>query len=59
VDIVLPARKGTVNRKKIGNKHAQNLRRHERKYKRTRAAAVAGKCGSSYCTKATGCVPWK
>lgn len=43
---------------KKGNKHASNLRRKDRKYKRTRGKPVAGKCGSSYCTRSTGCEPW-
>lgn len=47
------------NRKKKGNKHATNLRRIERKYKRLRTTPKAGKCGSSFCSKQTGCEPWK
>lgn len=46
-------------KKKGGNKHANNLRRHDRKYKRSRSAPEAGKCGSSFCTRSTGCDPWK
>jgi hypothetical protein len=48
-----------TQKKKGGNKHSSNLRRHERKYKRIRSTPVAGKCGSSWCSKATGCAPWK
>lgn len=47
------------NKRKGGNKHAQNSRRIERKYKRTKPAPKQGKCGSSYCSKQTGCDPWK
>jgi hypothetical protein len=50
---------GQSNKRKGGNKHAQNLRRKERKYKRVRGTPKAGKCGSSYCSKQTGCEPWK
>jgi hypothetical protein len=46
-------------KKKGGNKHAQNSRRNERKYKRSRGKPEPGKCGSSYCSKQTGCSPWK
>ena len=49
------------SKKKSGNKHASNLRRHDRKAlknKRINYTPVPGKCGSSFCTKQTGCEPW-
>jgi hypothetical protein len=50
------------NKKKGGNKHSSNLRRHERKAlhnRRINYTPVPGKCGSSFCEKRTGCEPWK
>lgn len=52
----------TGQKKKSGNKHASNIRRHERKAlknKRIGYVPESGKCGSSYCSKQTGCDPWK
>jgi len=47
-------------KKRSGNKHMSNTRRKERKYGRIRSKVhTQGKCGSSFCTKATGCFPWK
>lgn len=58
--IVLVPKKGDgKGRKKNCNKHASNLRRIDRKYKRAKRPAVAGKCGSSFCSRVTGCEPWK
>lgn len=58
--IVLVPKKGDgKGRKKKGNKHASNLRRRDRKYKRVKRLAVAGVCGSSFCSRSTGCEPWK
>jgi hypothetical protein len=56
-----------VQKKKTANKHGSNLRRIDRKYKRwagtpsqnKKRKPEQGKCGSSYCTKSTGCKPWK
>lgn len=49
-----------TQKKKGGNKHSSNLRRVERKYKRkSPKVSPSGNCGSSFCTKATGCDPWK
>jgi len=48
-----------TQKKRGGNKHASNLDRHDRKYKRQRPVPSQGKCGSSYCSVFTGCSPWK
>lgn len=50
-----------TQKKKGSNKHASNLRRHERKARNSKRLGppTPGKCGSSFCTKETGCVPWK
>lgn len=54
------AKKGVnAGRKKGSNKHASNLRRHERKYERVGGVSAAGNCGSSFCERRTGCEPWK
>lgn len=65
-DVILVPKAGDgKNRKKKGNKHAKNLRRRERKHahnvRRIERGyeAVAGKCGSSFCSRSTGCEPWK
>lgn len=47
------------SQKKNANKHASNTRRHDRKYKRVGRVNPAGNCGSSFCTRATTCDPWK
>lgn len=59
VVILVPKKGDGKGRKKKGNKHAINSRRRDRKYKRTKREAVAGKCGSSFCSTHTGCEPWK
>lgn len=53
------AAKKAANKKKSGNKHQSNVDRSERKYKRSKSTPVAGKCGSRFCSRATGCDPWK
>lgn len=59
----IPLKPSKKKRKdKKGNKHATNSRRRDRKYGRTRLlnkGQPPGKCGSSYCSKQTGCEPWK
>lgn len=59
--LAAPKRSGK-GRSKKGNKHAKNLRRHERKHRNSKRVGYepeSGKCGSSFCTPATGCQPWK
>lgn len=63
--VAVPKKGDGKNRKKSGNKHAFNTRRRERKASRNNARitgarkAQAGRCGSSFCSRSTGCEPWK
>lgn len=61
---------GQSQKKKSGNKHFLNPYRSDRKYKRfrveiggtrrySRPEPTPGKCGSRFCSKQTGCEPWK
>lgn len=54
-----PTKRAGKGKNKRGNKHASNTIRSDRKYKRAKTEAQPGKCGSSYCSRLTGCEPWK
>lgn len=44
---------------KKGAKKTKNSNRPDRRKKTKGRKAVPGRCGSAYCTRATGCEPWK
>lgn len=48
-----------ASRVKKGAKKVKNINRPARRKATRGRPAKPGRCGSAYCTKATGCEPWK